>query len=116
MPPVTLTCRCEDCGALQAFAADAATQVARFRIRKERRRHVHGTIERHGLDMTHVTDRRGSPQTLVCTKTRRTYERRVEQYRRDVGHLRTLEPLLAKPSTSEHALLARIRAAVAHVD
>jgi len=113
---VTLTCTCQDCRALQAFATDAATQVTRFSIRKDRRHHVHGTIERHGLDMTHVTDRRGSPQTLVCTKTRRTYERRVEEYRRDVGHLRTLEPVLAKPSTAERALLMRIRAAVAHAE
>ena len=66
--------------------------------------------------MTHVTDRRGSPQTLVCTKTRRTYERRCEEYHHDVGHLRTLEPVLAKPSTSERALLGRIRAAVAQAD
>ena len=114
--PVTLTCPCQDCRALQAFAADAAMQVARFSIRKDRRQHVHGTIERHGLDMTHVTDRGGSPQTLVCTKTRRTHEKRREEYRRDVGHLRTLEPLLAKPSTGERALLMRIRAAVAHAD
>ena len=47
--PVTLTCTCQDCRALQAFAADPATQVARFSIRKDRRQHLHGTIDRHGL-------------------------------------------------------------------
>ncbi len=87
--------------------------AAHRRISAGAQRRSARTAKRHGLDMTHVTDRRGSPQTLVCTKTRRTYRTRREEYRRDIGHLRTLEPLLAQPSTGEQALLTRIRAAVA---
>ena len=30
--------------------------------------------------MTHVTERAGSPQTLVCTKTQSSYERSRKQY------------------------------------
>jgi hypothetical protein len=43
-------------------------------VRKERRQHLHQIIDRHGCDLTHITDRRGSPQTLVCTKTTASYE------------------------------------------
>jgi hypothetical protein len=44
----------------------------------------HQMIERHGLDMTHVTERKGSPQTLVCTKTRNTYQWQCAQYKADI--------------------------------
>jgi hypothetical protein len=36
---------------------------------KERRRHLHGIIDSNRCDCTHVTEHRGSPHTLVCTKT-----------------------------------------------
>ena len=67
-----LSCTCADCRELQAFTLDPAEQGHRFRVRKERRQHLRQKIERHSLDMTHVTDRTGSPQTLVCTKDRRS--------------------------------------------
>ncbi len=86
-------CRCEDCRVLQAFAVDPLAQVHRFRVRKDRRQHLHRAIEQHGLEMTHVTDRKGSPQTLVCTKDRRGYRRRCEQYRQDVAALAALANL-----------------------
>jgi len=87
---VTVSCKCEDCRCLQKFASDPEAQVARFRVRKDRRQHLHRQIEQHGLDMTHVTERTGSPQTLVCTKTRRTYERQCEQHRADCASMSAL--------------------------
>ena len=39
---------------------------------------------------THETDRRGSPQTLVYTKTRRTYERQCAEHKADVAAMATL--------------------------
>lgn len=92
---VAISCRCEDCRALQKFVRDADVQVGRFRVRQDRRQHLHQQIERHGLDMTHVTERKGSPQTLVCTKTRRTYERQCEQHKADRASMTTL--LTVKP-------------------
>jgi 2OG-Fe(II) oxygenase superfamily len=62
---VEISCSCADCLELQAFACDPAAQVHRFRLKKERRRHLHGTINRYRLDMTHATERVGSPQTLA---------------------------------------------------
>lgn len=71
---------CEDCQELQRFLRDPEARVHRFRVRKDRRQHLHRQIDAHGCDMTHVTERKGSPQTLVCTKTRASYERRQRQF------------------------------------
>jgi hypothetical protein len=97
---VTLSCKCEDCRALQAFALDAQAQTARFRVRQDRRQHLHQQIERHGLDMTHVTERQGSPQTLLCTKTRRTFQRQCEQHHADGASMSALLELCPVPGAS----------------
>jgi uncharacterized DUF497 family protein len=90
---------------------DAQAQVARFRVRQDRRQHLHQQIERHGLDMTHVTDRKGSPQTLVCTKTRRTYQRRCEQHRADCASMRALLAVMQPLPENLLTLAARLTAA-----
>jgi hypothetical protein len=105
-----LSCRCPDCQELQSFARDPAERVHRFRIKKERRRHLHNTIDRYRLDMTHVTERVGSPQTLVCTKDRRTFDRRMNQYRDEIAAMRTLVKLA--PKAGDDTLSSRMEAAV----
>jgi 2OG-Fe(II) oxygenase superfamily len=105
---VELPCKCEDCGALQAFARDAGAHVGRFRVRQDRRQHLHQTIEQHKLDMTHVTERKGSPQTLVCTKTRRTYEQQCKQYRADIRSFAELTAALQRASGDYEKLAARM--------
>jgi len=82
---VELSCSCPDCRELQTFSRDPVERVHRFRLRKERRRHLHSAIDRHRLDMTHETERVGSPQTLVCTKDRRTFDRLMKQYRDEIA-------------------------------
>jgi hypothetical protein len=106
-----LSCSCADCRELQAFVADPAEQVHRFRVRKDRRQHLHQQIERHGLDMTHATERRGSPQTLVCTKDRRSYQRRCEQYRQDIAAMAALTELGRSASEQCGSLLTRMAGA-----
>ena len=101
---VRLSCSCADCRELQAFVLDPLAQVHRFRIRQDRRQHLHGIIDRHGLDMTHVTERKGSPQTLVCTKDRRSYLRRCEQYRQDIDALAKVESLADRCHASPAAV------------
>jgi predicted 2-oxoglutarate/Fe(II)-dependent dioxygenase YbiX len=81
---------CEDCQELQRFLRDPEARVHRFRVRKDRRQHLHRQIDAHGCDMTHVTERKGSPQTLVCTKTRASYERRQRQFDVDTALLAEL--------------------------
>ena len=105
---VTLSCKCEDCRALQTFAGDPEAQVSRFRVRKDRRQHMHQVIERHRLDMTHVTERKSSPQTLVCTKTRQTYQRQCEQYRADLCSFGKLIETLPRPLGARASLTSRM--------
>jgi hypothetical protein len=97
---VELSCSCPDCQELQSFARDPAERVYRFRIRKERRRHLHNMIDRYRLDMAHVTERVGSPQTLVCTKDRRTFDRRMNEYQGEIAAMRTLVKLAPKAGRS----------------
>jgi hypothetical protein len=107
---VELSCSCPDCQELQAFARDPAARVHRFRVRKERRRHLHNTIDRHRLEMNHATERVGSPQTLVCVKDRRTFDRRMKQYHDEIAAMRTLVRLAAKSGSA--ALSKRMELAV----
>jgi hypothetical protein len=107
---VKLRCACPDCGELQAFAGNPTERVHRFRVKKERRQHLHAAIDKHRLDMTHVTERVGSPQTLVCTKDRRTFDQRVKQYENEIAAMRALLTLADK--SGDGALSGRMEAAV----
>jgi hypothetical protein len=106
-----IRCTCADCRELQAFLLDPVEQTHRFAVRKDRRRHLHEQIQRHRLDMTHETERRGSPQTLVCTKTRRTYERQCAEHKIDVAAMSTL--LRVIDGVSARGELAKLAARMA---
>lgn len=106
-------CACADCRELQAFALDPVERIHRFRVRQDRRQHLHHIIEHHGFDMSHVTERKGSPQTLVCTKDRRHYERRCEEYCKDVAGLTTLAELAARFPDPRRESPQRIAASLA---
>lgn len=84
-------CKCEDCRELARFLRNPAAAVGRFPLRKERRQHLHQQIEHHQLDCTHETERKGSPQTLVCTKTQSSFERQLKQYKADCHMLSELD-------------------------
>ena len=90
---VKLSCSCPDCQELQTFANNPGLRVHRFRVNKDRRGHLHEAIKREGLEMTHVTERVGSPQTLVCTKDRRSFNERMKQYRDEILAMSTLSKL-----------------------
>ena len=68
-------CKCELCKELSAFLRDRTQIQYPWPLAKERRRHIHGILDRHGLPVTHTTVRRGSPQTLVLTKQKALFER-----------------------------------------
>jgi hypothetical protein len=111
--PIQIGCHCADCRELQVFIHDPVRREYRFHVRKERRQHLHQQIKQVGVDMTHVTERKGRPQTLVCTKTRATYERACQRYQIDLALFRRLEALPASRQASSENLLGRIHAALA---
>lgn len=103
-----LPCDCEHCAALRVFCRDPVARKARFPLRKDLRRHLHREIDRHRLDLTHVTERRGSPYTLICIKTRGSYNRRLSEYADDVASMGSL--LRSAPTAGRgDALSSRVR-------
>lgn len=92
-------CECAECKELSEFLRSPTEQVRRFPRRKELRQHLHAQIDRHKLDLTHVTERKGSPQTLICTKNQATYKRRLAQFQLDTQLLQDLEDLAGSEAT-----------------
>ncbi len=88
-----LGCKCEDCVALSRFLRDPAERIGRFPMNQRRRQHLHRQIDKQRCDIKHVTERRGSPQTLVCTKTQDSFERRRKQYGVDQELLGEMEQI-----------------------
>ena len=110
----SIPCQCPDCAELKKFASNPVEQVHRFSVRKDRRQHLHQVIEAGELDMTHVTERRGSPQTLVCVKTRKHYLARCQQRSADVNRMKSLVRLMSSGKSKDvAALLARATEAAA---
>lgn len=85
-----VTCRCGDCRALRAFLADRQATTWVLKAVQDRRRHVEQVIRQAGVDVDCRTERRGSPHSLICTKNRRSHERRVQQRAADVDALARL--------------------------
>ena len=104
-----LACSCADCRTLQAFSIHPEERTHRFRMNKDRRMHLHRKIEAHGLDMTHITERKGSPQMLVCQKTRRRFELRAAQYQADLAACAVLVKLAAAAGTHEPPLRKQLQ-------
>jgi hypothetical protein len=68
-------CRCDHCTTLADFLAAPKQRHLEWPLAKERRRHVHGVIDRHDLPVRHETRRSGRPFTLVLTKSPALFER-----------------------------------------
>jgi hypothetical protein len=109
-PPATwergadFSCKCADCKVLKEFLRDPEAQTLRRPLMQARRQHQHQIIDRHKLDTTHVTERKGRPYTLVCTKTRGAYDRAVAAHKIDVKQHAQIQPLV-----KWHASLATSR-------
>ena len=82
-----LSCKCADCRVLSRFLANPNERECRMPLNKDRRQHLHGIIEANRCDVTHVTERKGRPFTLVCTKTTASYERACKAFERDKRNL-----------------------------
>ena len=81
---------------MSTFLANPDQREGRFPLAKERRRHLHGNIDRDRCDCTHVTERRGRPYTLVCTKTTASYDAVCKILERDLENLARITALWQK--------------------
>lgn len=69
---------CLDCDHLNAFLSSPTQRVDRFKVNKERRKHIHQLLDYHKIDCTHESERNKIPYTLVITKT---FKKQAQQLR-----------------------------------
>jgi hypothetical protein len=86
-----IACSCAHCRELSRFLADPDRPRWTFKAPEAGRRHVEESIRQSGCDLDLMTDRRGRPYSLVCTKNQASYEQRAQQRQRDLAHLAQLE-------------------------
>jgi len=91
-------CSCQDCGALSGFLADPARRVFEWPLAKDRRRHVHSRIDSAELPVSHQTRRKGSPYTLVLTKTAALFEQEERARERHQADLALVSGRIASRS------------------
>ncbi|HCN69556.1 MAG TPA: hypothetical protein DIT03_15220 [Candidatus Accumulibacter sp.] len=92
--PSRVDCSCAHCRELSLFLADPERSVWVFKAAQQHRSHVKYSIRRDQCDVSHETERRGSPHALVCTKSQASFERRVAQRQKDLeDQARLLQPL-----------------------
>ncbi len=88
--PANFDCQCRFCGQLKAFLSDPVNPMGKISAAESSRRHLLDEIHRNKLDVTHTLERRGSPLSLIFTKTTGSYERSVKRFEADQKLLATL--------------------------
>jgi len=79
--PGLTACSCADCRKLDTFLRDPRRPCERFPLREARRQHLLEVIRQHSCDLDTAVERRGSPYSLVCTKTTASYQRAIARHR-----------------------------------
>ena len=87
---VDVACNCQFCARLKAFIADPANEVGRIPAREDMRQHLIGIIDRHQCDVKHALERKGSPYSLVLTKTTGSFDRALKRFEADCRLLSAL--------------------------
>lgn len=86
-------CNCEYCGRLNQFLSSRNERSFTWPLNKERRAHIHRTIDKLGVPVTHQTRREGSPQKLVLTKTDQLFAQDRHEFQNAECELSILERL-----------------------
>jgi len=89
--PADVACTCQYCAQLKAFLADPANEVARIKAPERGRQHLIGMIDQHDCDVKHALERKGSPYSLVLTKTTGSFERAAKRFEADRRLLKILD-------------------------
>ena len=84
------SCRCQHCEKLSAFLQDATAEIGRIPAREDIRDHLIWEIRKQGLDVTSRLEKKGSPYSLVLTKTQESFERDLKRYRLNCKLLKSL--------------------------
>ena len=82
--PAKLACKCPHCADLGRFLGEPNSRTHMLRAAEPARAHVEQSIRQAGCDIDTMTDRRGRPYTLVCTKNQASFDRRTKQRAADI--------------------------------
>ena len=85
-----LPCHCQHCAELTRFLDDPERQTWVLKAVQADRSHVEDSIRHAECDLDTMTDRRGRPYSLICTKNQASYERRAKQREQDLKDLALL--------------------------
>ncbi len=69
-----IVCTCANCKSINTFLTAPEAKEFAFRARQDLRGHVEQNIRQYKADLSTVTIRKGSPQTLLCTKTNESWK------------------------------------------
>lgn len=75
-----VSCGCRDCSTLNKFLLDPRQQVGRFPMSQKRRDHLERTTKSKHPGFKLGTDYRGSPHTLIVTKTNNCYQESLKAW------------------------------------
>ena len=98
--PSAIACTCAHCRELARFLDDPTRASWTFKAAEADRRHVEASIERSRCDLEWVTEKRGRPYGLVCTKNQASYQRRVRQRQQDLASLAALDAEMGAPPSA----------------
>jgi hypothetical protein len=90
--PADMACNCQYCAQLKAFLADPLNEVGRIPAREDLRQHLIGIIDHHQYDVKYALERKGSPFSLVLTKTAGSFDRAIKRFEADCLLLSALPP------------------------
>lgn len=100
---------------LRDFCENPKARSKRFKVNRNRRKYLRQLINDLGLDIDYLTERKGSPYKLVCTKNRAGHKRRLNEYSSDLDYFDLLIKLVPRDETgnAEAERVQRIKAAKA---
>ena len=91
-----LSCNCRDCAGVNDFMKDGNASKLVLTLAKARAKHLQQVITRDKVDLVPPILPKGSPNTLVLTKTSQSYEKIKVDFEKDEKGLLGLRKLLVQ--------------------
>lgn len=89
-----LDCKCSVCKDVNKFLQNPTEENCTYRARQDLRQHLDSQIRHSKADLSTETIRKGSPQSLLCTKTTASWKRRHDTWKHDCVSLVSIRDFL----------------------
>jgi len=96
-----LDCKCAVCKDVNRFLQSPAEETYTYRARQDLRQHLESQIRRYKADLSTETIRRGSPQSLLCRKTKVSWKLRHDVWKHDCQSLALIHDFLTAAGPAE---------------